>query len=84
VVGNPVAGERANPNPKHSALSPPAADVKPTRDRKRNTTGTAYLGNSISLLLAFGKEDRILEHILTFAVLVICSFEREVIQRGHF
>jgi len=51
VAGKPVA-DRAIPSPKLSALSEPAADVKPARDSKRNKTG-AHPENFIANLLAF-------------------------------
>jgi hypothetical protein len=88
VAGKPVA-ERANPSPKLSAcpaLSLPAADVKPARDKKRNTTGNAHRGNFIAYLLAFAfaeEEDRLLDHILISAGLGYLFFERGVTARGH-
>lgn len=88
VAGKPVA-ERATPSPKLSAcpaLSVPAADVKPARDRKRNTTGNAHRGSFIAYFLAFAfaEEDRLLDHILISVGLGYLSFERGVIARGHF
>jgi hypothetical protein len=59
-------------------LSPPAADVKPARDRKRNTTGNAHRGNFIAYFLAFAfaeKEDRQLDHILISVGLGYLFFE---------